>query len=102
LDPVFRQDVQLLQLIQARAQLGIAKSWGLLPVGYVVHCLKNISRQIVFAAKLLEFGKFTFQTADLGPTLHSEIHQRADQEITLSPEPLLFAFVGYPLVAEDL
>ena len=67
-----------------------------------MHCLKNISRQFVFAGQFLELGKFAFQAADLGPTLHNEVHQRADHEITLSPKAFPFALVGYPLVAQDL
>ena len=70
-------------------------------MGQVTHCMEDISRQIAFAGQFLKFGKFTFQVADLGPALHSEIYQRTDQKITFGTEALL-TFVGYPLVAEDL
>jgi hypothetical protein len=68
----------------------------------VAHCLKNVSRQLMFAGQFLEFGKFTFHSADLGPALHNEIHQPTDQKISLGTEALLLAFVQYPLIPEDL
>ena len=64
--------------------------------------MKNIPRQLVFAGQYLEFGKFTFQTADLRPALHHQIYQCTDQKIALCTEALPFALVWYPLVAEDL
>ena len=67
-----------------------------------MHCLENVSRQLMFASQFLEFGKFAFQSADLGPTLHHQIYQRTDEKITLGTKPLSLALVGYPLLTEDL
>ena len=71
-------------------------------MGQVMQCLKKVSRQLMFAGLFLELGEFTFQAADLGPTVHHQVYQGTDQEITLCPESLHLAFIRYPLVAQYL
>jgi hypothetical protein len=82
--------------------LRLAKAESSLPADQVMHCLKDITRQLMFAGQFLEFGKFTLQAADLGPALHHQINQRTNQKITLGTEALPFALIGYPLITQDL
>ena len=54
---MFRQDVELLQPIQAFAQFCFAKPNPFLPAGEITHCLKDLSRQITFADESFKIGK---------------------------------------------
>jgi hypothetical protein len=91
-----------LQLIKALAQLCLAKAKRSLLADHMMHCLKNFSRQLMFAGQFLEFGKCTFQATDLRPALHYKIYQRTNQKITLVAEAHPLTLVWYPLLGEDL
>jgi hypothetical protein len=98
LDPVLRQDVELLQTIQAIAQFRFAKSNPFLPAGQMTHGLKDVSRQITFANQSFKIGKFTFKATQVSATVWNQIDQGANQEITLRSEPFPLTFVADPLV----
>ena len=90
---MFRQNVELLQTIQAGAQFCLAKANPFLPPGEMTHGLKDFSRQITFANQSLQVGKFNFKTAQVSAAAGNQIDQGANQEIALRPEPFPLAFV---------
>jgi len=65
LNPVFRQDVELLQTIQTLAQVCLTQTNPCLAAGEVTHRLKALSRQIVFANEFFKIGKLVLQTTQV-------------------------------------
>ena len=64
--------------------------------------LKDISRQIASSCHFLKLRKVLSELMNLTAALRNQINQSPAQEITLGPEPLHLAFVGYPLVTKNL
>ena len=62
---MFRQNVQLLQPIQALTQLCLAKANPFLVAGEMKHRLKDLSRQLTFPNQSFKICKFTFKTAQV-------------------------------------
>ena len=95
---MFRQNVELLQAVQALAQFCLAKADPLLPAGEMTHRLKDLSRQITFANESFKIDKFTFKTAQVSAAVGNQIDQGPNQEITLRSEPFPFTFIWDPLI----
>jgi hypothetical protein len=102
LNPVFRQNVQFLQAVQALAQFCLAKANPFLPAGKMTHRLKDLSRQIAFPNESFKISEFTFKAAQVSAAVGNQIDQGPNQEITLRSEPFPFTFIWDPLVAKNL
>jgi hypothetical protein len=95
---VFRQNVELLQAVQALAQFCLAKADPFLPAGKMTHHLKDLSRQITFSNESFKIGKFIFKAAQVSTAVGNHIDQGPNQEITLCSEPFSFTFIWDPLI----
>jgi hypothetical protein len=98
LNPVLRQNVELLQTIQTLAQFCLAKANSFLPAGEITHRLQDLSRQITFANESFKIGKFTFKAAQASAAVGNQVDQGPNQEITLRSEPFPFTFMWDPLI----
>jgi hypothetical protein len=85
LNPVFRQNVELLQAVQALAQFCLAQANPFLPAAQVTHRLKDVSRQIPFANESFKIGKFTFKAAQVSAAVGNQIDGNHPPPGTVSP-----------------
>jgi hypothetical protein len=72
------------------------------PAHHLMERPADLSRQFVLLRELLKVREVALQLVNLQSVAGDQIDQGTEQEIALGAEALHLAFIGYPLIAEDL